>query len=143
MSGRPGRSGGHNRLSLETHVLRGTFNPTRHQHLIEPGSVWDPAPALLEALGVAGRAFVARVRAAYALSVLEGELAIEGAHAADRLAALRRQKGGTAAERDARAKLEVQWTKTFAERLRDLKVRLDRRSAATDRPPVSKWGTGL
>ena len=30
MAGRPGRSGGHNRLSPAEHLLRGTFNPTRH-----------------------------------------------------------------------------------------------------------------
>lgn len=30
MAGRKGRSGGHNRLSVEEHLLRGTFNPTRH-----------------------------------------------------------------------------------------------------------------
>ena len=143
MSGRPGRSGGHNRLSLEAHVLRGTFNPTRHQHLIPTGPVWEPAPALLKGLGATGRAFVDRMRAVYALSALEGEIALEGAHAADRLAALRRQKAGTVAERTARAKLELHWHKAFTERLRDLRVRLDRRSAATERPPASKWGTGL
>lgn len=30
MAGRPGRSGGHNRLSPEQHLLRGTWNVTRH-----------------------------------------------------------------------------------------------------------------
>ena len=75
----------------------------------------------------------------YALSVLEGELALEGAHAADRLAALRRRKGGTAAERDARAKLELHWQKAFTERLRDLRVRLDRRPR---RPTVHRRVSG-
>lgn len=30
MAGRPGRSGGHNKLSPEEHLLRGTWNVTRH-----------------------------------------------------------------------------------------------------------------
>lgn len=30
MAGAPGRSGGANRLSLETHLARGTFRPDRH-----------------------------------------------------------------------------------------------------------------
>jgi hypothetical protein len=32
MAGRPGRSGGHNRISVEDHIMRGTYNPTRHGH---------------------------------------------------------------------------------------------------------------
>ena len=48
MAGRPGRSGGHNRLSLATHVIRGTFNPTRHGKLTAPGGpVWQPTAAEL------------------------------------------------------------------------------------------------
>jgi len=30
MAGRPGRSGGHNRLPVELHLARGTFRPDRH-----------------------------------------------------------------------------------------------------------------
>jgi hypothetical protein len=30
MAGRPGRSCGHNKIPLEQHILRGTFNPSRH-----------------------------------------------------------------------------------------------------------------
>jgi hypothetical protein len=30
MAGVPGRSGGHNRLPVEAHILRGTFRPDRH-----------------------------------------------------------------------------------------------------------------
>jgi len=30
MAGRPGRSGGHNKLSPQEHLLRGTWNVTRH-----------------------------------------------------------------------------------------------------------------
>ena len=32
MAGRPGRSGGHNRMSVDEHIRRGTFNATRHGH---------------------------------------------------------------------------------------------------------------
>ena len=142
MAGRPGRSGGQNRMSLAAHVLRGTFRPERHAPLIPPGPPWDPAPALLEALGTAGRAFVTRIRAAYELSALDGELALEGGHAADRLAALRRRKGGSVAARDARAKLELNWQKALTACLLALRARMDRRPAAVP-APVSKWGTGL
>ena len=129
-------------MSLATHVLRGTFRPERHAALIQPGPTWDPAPELLEALGTAGRAFVTRMRGAYELSVIEGELAIEGAHTVDRLAALRRRKGGTVAARDARAKLEMGWKKDLAACLLALRSRMDRRPAAAP-VPVSKWGAGL
>ena len=133
MTGRPGRSGGQNRLSLEAHVLRGTFNPTRHGHLIDPGPAWDPAPALLEALGAAGRAFVARPAGGLRpLSALEGELALEGAHAVDRLAELRRPTARRHRERPARLgpKLELAWQKALSVCLLALRARMDRRPAA-------------
>ena len=41
MAGRPGRSGGHNKISLEQHLKRGTFNRTRH----------GPKPPLLATAG--------------------------------------------------------------------------------------------
>ncbi len=59
MAGRPGRSGGHNKLSVEEHRLRGTHNVTRHgprpatltvAALPKPG----PVPERV-ALGLSGR----------------------------------------------------------------------------------------
>jgi hypothetical protein len=35
LAGVPGRSGGHNRVSLEAHLLRGSFRPDRHAGLME------------------------------------------------------------------------------------------------------------
>src|SRR5688572_21227845 len=93
MAGRPGRSGGHNQIPVEAHLVRGTFNPTRHGKLMSTsGPVWTPAPAELTSLGAAGRAFVDRVQAVYSLSPIEGELALEGAIAVDRLAELRARR---------------------------------------------------
>ena len=126
MAGRPGRSGGHNRLSLATHVIRGTFNPTRHGKLIAPGGpVWQPTAAELEPLGAAGRAFVARLEAVYDLSPLEGELAMEGGIAADRLAELRdRRRRATATARGALDKLELAWARALASCVLALRARL-------------------
>ena len=43
MAGVAGRSGGHNRLSLEAHQARGTFRADRHAHLIAASPV-APVP---------------------------------------------------------------------------------------------------
>jgi len=94
MAGRPGRSGGHNRIDPREHLLRGTFNPTRHgpalAALEAAAAPWAPTRAQLAALGAAGRAFLARVRASYELSTWEGELLLEAAVVTDRLAQVRR-----------------------------------------------------
>jgi len=64
MSGRPGRSGGHNKLSAAEHIARGTFNRTRHQvraTLAERPTLLPlrRVPAwLLNGLDGEGRAFV-------------------------------------------------------------------------------------
>ena len=70
MSGRPGRSGGHNKLSVEQHRLRGTLNVTRHTPrgaLVPqamPSSV--PVPAtLLDGLRERGRTFVSECWTGY------------------------------------------------------------------------------
>jgi hypothetical protein len=71
MAGRPGRSGGHNRLSVEQHILRGTFNPTRHgsrPSALTAGPVPRTAPvppALVTGLVGRGAAFVGECWAAY------------------------------------------------------------------------------
>jgi len=43
MAGVAGKSGGHNRLSLEAHVARGTFRADRHAHLM-PAAPVAPVP---------------------------------------------------------------------------------------------------
>src|SRR5688572_25942205 len=71
MAGRPGRSGGHNKLSPEEHLLRGTWNVTRHgprptasPRLVPiapvlPASSIEPVPAwVLAGLAAPGRRFV-------------------------------------------------------------------------------------
>jgi hypothetical protein len=96
MSGRPGRSGGQNKLSVEEHLLRGTFNPTRHAAQLEAlrtgGAVWTPTRPQLMALGPAGRALVGRLRQHYDFSPVEGELLLEAGVTVDRLADLRRRR---------------------------------------------------
>ena len=69
MAGMPGRSGGHNRLSIAEHLQHGTYRADRHGAL-KPASPWPmaastsaaaevkPPAALLDGLGKRGRAFV-------------------------------------------------------------------------------------
>ena len=64
MAGKRGRSGGHNRLSPEQHVLRGTWNVTRHGPrpsalALATASRVDPLPSTLtDGLDARGLAFV-------------------------------------------------------------------------------------
>ena len=142
MPGRPGRSGGQNRISLEAHVLRGTFNPTLHAHL-SAGPSWEPSPADLEPLGSAGQALVARLRDAYDLSPIEGELVLEGAVAADRLADVRDRRTRTRVkDKSTLDRIELAWHRALSNCLLALRARLARRKAAKERvaPPASKWG---
>jgi hypothetical protein len=39
MAGQPGRSGGHNKVSVDDHLLRGTFRPYRHAGQSSPPPV--------------------------------------------------------------------------------------------------------
>ena len=143
MAGRPGRSGGHNRISLEAHVLRGTFNPTRHPARIPTGPAWDPAPAQLEALGAAGRAFVARLQAAYTVAAIDGEFVLEAAVSVDRLAELRRGRAkASAKDRRALDYKELAWQKSLTACLLALRARLARTAAAAA-DPAPKWGGAL
>jgi hypothetical protein len=63
MGGKRGRSGGHNRLTVAEHVLRGTFNATRHGgRPARAAAAVLPAeplpPALVEGLTGPGKDFV-------------------------------------------------------------------------------------
>src|SRR5687767_13943103 len=69
MAGRPGRSGGHNAISLEEHVARGTFSATRHGHL-KPRSTPVPVSLadrrrVLRSLPAEGHELAKRVMDAY------------------------------------------------------------------------------
>jgi hypothetical protein len=126
MAGRPGRFGGHNRLPVDAHILRGTFNATRHGKLPAPsGPVWQPAPAELVQLAAAGRAFLTRLQATYELSPLDGELAVEGAIAVDRLAEIRvRRKTWPGEDRVPLDRLELGWQRSLSTCLLALRSRL-------------------
>ena len=141
MPGRPGRSGGSNRLPLEAHLARGTFRATEHAHRMPAGPAWDPTPEQLAALGDEGRAFVARVLAGYVVGALEGELALEGAHAVDRLAAVRAQRHRAAGKRLAALdRQELAWTRVLSGCVLALRARLlQPRTEA----PASKWGVAV
>jgi hypothetical protein len=106
VAGRPGRSGGHNRISIEEHIRRGTFNPTRHgKRAARAAAVTVTAPfpvppALVEGLTGRGRAFVDECWVTYggwtpATSVLLREAGL----LIDELETLRGQRGERAAQR--------------------------------------------
>jgi len=71
MAGIKGRSGGHNRLSTQAHILRGTFRKDRHATGRTPAFADNGLPAndpaavppdeLLAGLGEAGRALVLKL----------------------------------------------------------------------------------
>jgi hypothetical protein len=141
--GRPGRSGGHNRIAVAEHVLRGTFNATRHTPQLPPGPSWQPESAVLEALGADGLALVGRLRASYPLSPIEGELVLEAGHAADRLAELRaHRRQASPKERLRLDRVEVTWQDAVSRILKTLRARV--MSAAPEvAPKASKWGKEL
>ena len=63
MPGTKGRSGGRNRKSVQTHILRGTFQPNRHQQSVIGALAASTAPCvppadLLAGLGPEGRGFL-------------------------------------------------------------------------------------
>jgi len=121
MAGRLGRSGGHNRIPVEAHVLRGTFNATRHARRAAPGGpVWQPTPEDLARLGDAGREFVTRLQLVYEFSAIEGPLVLEGAIASDRLAKIRDGRGDVSAP----ARIELAWSKALANIILALRARL-------------------
>jgi len=127
MPGRPGRSGGQNRIDPREHLLRGTFNATRHgpalAALEAAAAPWEPTRPQLAALGEDGRAFIARVRATYELSVMEGELLLEAAVVTDRLAQIRRtRKSADVKTRLALDKCEQLWLKQLTALLLAVRV---------------------
>jgi hypothetical protein len=128
MAGKPGRSGGHNRLSVEQHLLRGTFNPTRHAPKTQPRAgvpPWEPSESQLVVLGTDGRALVERYTSAFELTLVEGDVVIEAAVALDRLAELRRTRSDVA---DLKLRLQLHrieqaWQRVYAMLLASLRVR--------------------
>jgi hypothetical protein len=71
MSGVPGRSGGHNRLSIEEHQLRGTVRPSRH--LSSAAAALAPVVSVSDRRRVfAGLSVAARLQAVQLLDTFEG-----------------------------------------------------------------------
>jgi hypothetical protein len=106
MAGRPGRSGGHNRLSVEEHLLRGTYNATRHGP--RPSAVVpavmpraEPVPAALtEGLHGRGLAFVEDCWATYdGWTAASCVLLREAGHLIEQLEQLRGKPGERTAQR--------------------------------------------
>lgn len=134
MAGKPGRSGGRNRVPVEEHLLRGTFRPARHgARPVTDGNVvamppsegsWTPEPDDLAALTESGRAFVSRMLARYDFTPIEGLLLIEAGHAVSSLEAVREMSraGRTLREAAAVERLELAWQKQFAALLAQLQV---------------------
>jgi hypothetical protein len=128
MAGRPGpnRSGGSNKIPAELHVLRGTYRPGRHQAELDAGQpVWQPSESQVHALATEGRALIDRLRAVYTLNPWEGELALEAAVIADRLAEIRtaRLEVHDLKMRLTLDKTEQLWSKQLAALLLALRVR--------------------
>ena len=126
MAGRPGRSGGHNRIATAQHLVRGTFaTRQKAQAALETGvAIWTPTGAQEAALGADGRALVERLRAHFDLNPWEGELVLEAAIAVDRLAQIRRERDGCDLKaRLALDKCEQLWQKQLSGLLLSLRVR--------------------
>ncbi len=111
------RGAGRPKLSPATHLLRGTWRPSRHGarpatsaavlEMPAPTGSWTPDPADLDALGTAGRRLVQAVLARYELALVEGAVLVEAAHACDALAAIRSAPHADVAAQ----RLEVVWSK--------------------------------
>lgn len=131
MSGRPGRSGGWNRLSPEEHALRGT-KPRRFDAafpLAKHGTVspslkerasrgWEPTADDLAGLGEAGQRFLRQTDAAVESTLVQGLLLVEAAHVVDGLATWR----PLASTDKQAARLCVSLTKTLAALLAQIRV---------------------
>jgi hypothetical protein len=122
MAGRPGRSGGHNKLSLAEHVLRGTVNVTRHLRTVSeaaPSAPWAPLSEDVATLGEAGRQWLTRWLQHFECTLHEGTLVLAAAHLLDDLAVWR-----LTAKSDPRAaNLCISYTRTLASVLAQLRVR--------------------
>ena len=122
------KGAGRPRLSPATHLLRGTWRPSRHGvrpptsaavlEMPAAAGVWAPDAADLAALGTAGRVLVEALLARYDLAPVEGRVLVEAGHAADALATVR------AAEQPdiITQRLEMQWSKHYAALLAQLHV---------------------
>ena len=122
------KGAGRPRLSPATHLLRGTWRPSRHG--VRPATsaavlampvaagVWAPDAADLAALGAAGRALVAELLSRYDFAAVEGCVLLEAGHAADALARLRAMDQPDAATQ----RLMQQWSKLFSTLLGQLHV---------------------
>ena len=116
---------------LIEHLTRGTYRRDRHGEL--PAHVhqmpmvddWMPTQEDLDALGPAGRDFVARVlEASKVSSVSEGYTVLEAAHCVDALAQIRAVStiGKSVAETNMLQRLELSWSKQLAALLSLLRV---------------------
>jgi len=122
--------------------VRGTFRPGEHAYRTPAGPPWQPTEGQLEALGDDGRAFVARVLAGYVVGALEGELALEGAHAVDRLAEVRGQRRRRLSVKALKGldQRELAWTRVLSGCVLALRARLLQPKTAA---PASKWGAAV
>lgn len=106
MAGRPGRSGGHNRMSAAEHRLRGTFNRTRHGRqppalTVLPMPAHDPVPPdLIEGLEGRGRTFIEECWRTYrGWTPATVALLREAGQLIERVEGLRGQRGEQPAQR--------------------------------------------
>jgi hypothetical protein len=115
LPGVKGRSGGRNRKSVQSHILRGTWRASRHQVATRAATVpagaalQDPSPDWLAGLGPEGRRFVFALHRDFDMSATEGLLARTAGQAFDEAADARARgdlKAARAATRQALAALQ-------------------------------------
>lgn len=104
MAGRPGRSGGANRIPVADHLTRGTYRRDRHG---EAWRAWDgpepppdpvqPPSWLLRGLGTSGKRFLRDLYSDCVVGRVEGHIGRIAAECLDDLAAARRVKDVKAA----------------------------------------------
>ena len=121
---RPGA--GRPRKSVASHLLTGTFRPSRHGPRPAAGHVlslpsaepdWRPSPADLAGLGVRAREWLALTLATYTLDAVEGAHALLALRCLDRCAALEQAvaEAGGAGVADSRLLVALdRGTRTFS-----------------------------
>ena len=125
-AGRPARP-------VAEHIQRGTYRRDRHGDrpvignlavMPHAGSGWAPSDQDVAALTKPGRAFLDSLLAEFEFNGIEGKLALEAAHAVDRLKAIRRvsTKAETLREVAAIERLDQGWSKLLTGLLVSLKV---------------------
>jgi hypothetical protein len=124
---------GRPRLPLATHIARGTYRRDRHGAppvignltvLPNGASGWVPSDQDVATLKAPGKALLEALLTDFEFTKIEGQLALEAAHATDRLHAVRTvsRRGATLREVTSLERLDQNWSKILSGLLMLLKV---------------------